>query len=547
MTVAQFLYQQDRYDAVRQRPLFEGNELYAKEKTVVIDESSMLTMDDLYAVLVALDLAHVQRLILVGDPNQLPPIGIGRPLADLVAFLDEASQRQLEEAKALARLSVEVRTSAGAPSDSLRLASWFTREPQPVDADRVLSDLEADRKFNDLEVHYWKSPQDLHTQLTKLFSIHLNLQEPTDIAGFNRAMGLTEEGWVPFDNHDGAENFQLLCPIRRNAHGVYELNRWIQSRFRRDQLKTARERWGLSLGEEEIVWGDKVILTRNGKRKGWNGKDRTKVEEYLANGEIGLAAFGNGTMKNKLLNVAFAGRPDVRYEFWPSSFSGDSAPLELAYALTVHKAQGSDFRKVFVVLPRRSRLLTRELIYTALTRSKDCLVLLLEGNDASFLNELIKTSETARRSTNLFAVGVRDEDRRKEGGGAPSTDRYAAHLIYRTTRGELVRSKSELLIAEKLNALGIKYYYERPLEGTVEPGRLRPDFSFIDDAGNVFLWEHLGRMDQARYREGWNWKKNWYSQNGYAEGRNLLTSDEEQIRDIEFVDKMAKDIQKSLE
>jgi hypothetical protein len=111
----------------------------------------------------------------------------------------------------------------------------------------------------------------------------------------------------------------------------------------------------------------------------------------------------------------------------------------------------------------------------------------------------------------------------------------------------MVRSKSELLIAEKLNVLGIKYHYERTLEGTIEPGRLRPDFSFIDDAGEVILWEHLGRMDQARYREGWAWKKNWYSLNGYAEGRNLFTSTEEQIRDIDFIDQMAKTIQKSLE
>jgi AAA domain/UvrD-like helicase C-terminal domain len=547
MTVAQFLYQQDRYDAARQRPLFEGDALYAKEKTVVIDESSMLTMDDLYAVLVALDLAHVQRLILVGDPNQLPPIGIGRPLADLVAFLDRAADEKREEAKALARLSVEVRTSAGAPSDSLRLASWFTREPQPVDADRVLSDLEADRNFNDLEVHFWKTPQDLHAQLMKLFGIQLNLENNTDVVGFNRALGLTDEGWVPFDNHDGAENFQLLCPVRKNAHGVYELNRWIQSRFRSAQLRAARQPWGLSLGDEEIVWGDKVILTRNGKRNGWDGKKREAVDEYLANGEIGVSAPASGNMKNKALNVAFVGRPDVRYGFWPASFGGDNAPLELAYALTVHKAQGSDFKKVFVVLPKRSRLLTRELIYTALTRSKDRLILLLEGSDPSFLYELIRSSETARRSTNLFAVGVRDEDRRTEPGGKPSNDRYAAHLIYRTTRGEMVRSKSELLIAEKLNALGMKYHYERVLEGSVEPDRLRPDFSFIDDAGEVILWEHLGRMDRADYRAGWAWKQNWYSQNGYAEGRNLFTTTEEQIRDVDFIDKMAKTIQRALE
>lgn len=88
MTVAQFLYSLGRYDGWRQRPLFVGKEQYRKEKTVVIDECSMLTLDDLYAVLMALDLAHVQRLILVGDPNQLPPIGVGRPFADLVAHLD---------------------------------------------------------------------------------------------------------------------------------------------------------------------------------------------------------------------------------------------------------------------------------------------------------------------------------------------------------------------------------------------------------------------------------------------------------------------------
>jgi hypothetical protein len=130
--------------------------------------------------------------------------------------------------------------------------------------------------------------------------------------------------------------------------------------------------------------------------------------------------------------------------------------------------------------------------------------------------------------------------------GKASIDRYAAHLIYRTTRGEMVRSKSELLIAEKLHALGINYQYERFLEGTIRPGRLRPDFSFIDDAGNVLLWEHLGRLDRADYRDGWEWKRQWYSQNGYAEGRNLFTSTEEQIRDVDFIDKLAKKVQADL-
>ena len=100
--------------------MFEGKEQYRKEKTVVIDVCSMLTLDDLYAVMM-LDLAHVQRLILVGDPNQLPPIGVGRPFADLIAHFDAAK----EGSASLARLTVELRTAAGAPSDGLKLASWY--------------------------------------------------------------------------------------------------------------------------------------------------------------------------------------------------------------------------------------------------------------------------------------------------------------------------------------------------------------------------------------------------------------------------------------
>jgi hypothetical protein len=140
-TIAQFLYRLDRYDGARQRVRFSSSKTHRKEKTVVIDECSMLTMDDLYAVLLALDLGHVERLILVGDPNQLPPIGVGRPFADLVGALDEpASEAERSAAAARARLTVEVRTVLGGPSDALRLAAWFTNEPQPKDADRVLSD-----------------------------------------------------------------------------------------------------------------------------------------------------------------------------------------------------------------------------------------------------------------------------------------------------------------------------------------------------------------------------------------------------------------------
>ena len=518
MTVAQFLYSLGRYDGRRQRPLFDGKERYRKEKTVVIDECSMLTIDDFFAVLMALDLAHVQRLILVGDPNQLPPIGVGRPFADLVAHLDGGAE---SVASALARLTIELRTAAGAPSDNLKLASWYTREPQPVDADRVLSDLELNRPFNDMTIRLWETADDLRAVLESEFVKRLGLQNPSDVPGFNEALGLTKEGWVPFDNHDGAEKFQILSPVRLHPHGVHDLNRWVQRRYRAKQLQSAKQPWVVSLGDEEIVWGDKVILVRNGKRGGWNGKQGQKAKEYLANGEIGVAALPPSKMRSKFLNVAFTQRPDVRFAFRPGQIPGDSGPLELAYALTVHKAQGSEFGVVFLVLPKRTRLLTRELLYTALTRSRQHLVLLVEGRDASFLYDLTRPerSETARRNTNMFTGGVRTD-----GGDAP----HAEHLVHRTRRGEMVRSKSELVIANHLFSVGLQYEYERPLDGTAAVGRLRPDFSFITDAGDLILWEHLGRMSRDDYRRGWQWKKAWYEQNGYLEATNLFTTSDDE-------------------
>lgn len=539
MTVAQFLYHLGRYDGLRQRPLFDGKEQYRKERTVVIDECSMLTMDDLMAVVAALDLAHVERLILVGDPNQLPPIGVGRPFADLVEFLDSAQSAQEGAGAALARLTTELRTTAGAPSDALRLASWYTRELQPIDADRVLSDLELGGSFNDLQLEFWETPDDLRRKIGELFVSCLGLASSDDRVGFNAALGLTPEGWVPYDDHNGADRFQILSPVRAHPHGVHDLNRWIQGRFRNEVLRSARQPWGVRLGDEEIVWGDKVILVRNGRTMGYDGVKRERVEEYLANGEIGVAAPTPRSFNARALNVAFTNRPDVRFAYFPKQFGAWGGPLELAYALTVHKAQGSEFRNVFVILPKHSRLMTRELLYTALTRSRDHLVLLIEGSDPTFLYELTRPerSETARRNTNLFTGGVRrDQDQ------AP----YADHLVHRTARGELVRSKAELVIANYLYSEGLAYQYERPLEGTAAPGRLRPDFSFVDDAGDVYVWEHLGMLDRPDYVRSWEWKKAWYEANGFKEGDNLFTTTEGGGMDMSVIAEVASAVRAAL-
>lgn len=513
-TIAQFLYRLGRYDGARQRALFNGGQTHRQEKTVVIDECSMLTMDDLYAVLRALDLGHVQRLILVGDPNQLPPIGVGRPFADLVGVLDEpASDDERAAAEVLARLTVEVRTALGGPSDALRLAAWFTNEPQPKDADRVLSDLDLGGEFNDLSIVTWRTPEELRLRMTEQLREHLGLASPDDAEGFDRFLGLTEEGWVPYEDHDGAERFQVLSPVRAHPHGVRDLNRWFQRRYR------ARGRRARTLGDEQIGRKDKVIQLRNERRDGWSQQTGSQ-EEYLANGEIGTVARVKEVKGRTYFDVAFAGRAPLRFGYERKSFGESGGPLELAYALTVHKAQGSDFGIVFFVLPK-TRMLSRELLYTGLTRAKEKLVLFVEGDDSSELYSftLPERSETARRNTNLFRSVVRED--------ADITP-YAEHLIHRLADGRMVRSKSELAIAIELQRLGMwdRCYYERPLEGTDRPGKLRPDFTFIDAGGDPIIWEHLGMLNKQSYRESWEWKLQWYAENGYELGKNLFTTED---------------------
>jgi hypothetical protein len=163
------------------------------------------------------------------------------------------------------------------------------------------------------------------------------------------------------------------------------------------------------------------------------------------------------------------------------------------------------------------------LLYTALTRSKDRLVLLVEGDNASFLHELSRpeASETFRRNTNLFQTVIRNRT---------SEVPFAEHLIHRTDKGHMVRSKSELVIANKLVAMGLgeKYEYERPVEGRTAIGLVHPDFSFVDPSGDLIIWEHLGMLSKPEYEKGWRFRREWYAKNGWVLGENLFTTEDDE-------------------
>lgn len=123
--------------------------------------------------------------------------------------------------------------------------------------------------------------------------------------------------------------------------------------------------------------------------------------------------------------------------------------------------------------------------------------------------------QSLRRVTKLFS-----DPQPREIVVATDTRFLEEGLIHRTERGELVRSNSELVIADKLHARGIDYAYEQPLQ--LSDGRNRyPDFTIDDHArGVTFYWEHLGLLDDPGYRKRWERKRAEYAAAGIVSWEN---------------------------
>ena len=187
-------------------------------------------------------------------------------------------------------------------------------------------------------------------------------------------------------------------------------------------------------------------------------------------------------------------------------------PLELAYALTVHKAQGSEFGKVFIVIPNPCFLLSREMLYTALTRQKHKVILLIQGNsfDIKELASPLK-SDALKRITNLFR-----KPELTEVDGAY----LEKNLIHQASDGKMLRSKSELLIYQRLLDRDLSPLYEKTL--IIKEVEKLPDFTIENDnTGEVYYWEHCGMLFDKNYKERWEEKYQWYRENDilpYEEG-----------------------------
>lgn len=527
-TLAQFLSKSKpaRYEGGTGRYRLTGLPGEKVARTVIVDECSMLTEEMAAALLEALSGVH--RLIFVGDPRQLPPIGAGRPFADVIAKLrpDDIETLFPRVAPGYAELTVPRRQGAGERED-LQLAAWFGGGVLSPGEDQVFEILAGKRESETVQFVQWETPDELNSLLPTTLAAALGFDPKQDEwQAFASSLGanLDDNGSAWFnakwgDKYQGsggaAEHWQLLSPVRQKPWGVDSLNRTIHLRYKGLQIEMARNpdkyrSIPAPMGDHQIIYGDKVINNRN-----WSvWKKRIYPEPasagYLANGEIGIVVGHRRTKARNwypdTLEIEFSTQVGHVFKFWGSDFDEDGdASLELAYALTVHKAQGSEFDVVFLVLPRATQMLTRELLYTALTRQKQKVIVLHQGS-ATDLQRLSSEcySATATRLTNLF--------------GAPrpvavGNTFLEERLIHRTCRGEAVRSKSEVIIANLLHAKKIDYQYEHPLElgGVVK----YPDFTIEDDAAGVtYYWEHCGMLHDPAYRHRWHEKEVWYREQG---------------------------------
>ena len=524
-TLAQFLNASGRYDGSTQSYRLTGKPGEKRARTVIVDECSMLTEEMMAALLEALSGVH--RLIFVGDHRQLPPIGAGRPFADIIARLkpDDIESRFPRVAPGYAELTIPRRQGAG-ERDDLQLAAWFGGTATAPGEDQVFEILAGKRSSDTVRFIQWETVDELEQQIPKVLAETLGFDsKEEEWQAFAKSLGaqLDNRGSAWFnansekypDSRVEPDHWQILSPVRQKPWGVEPINRLIHCRYKTAQIERARNPGRYRsipkpMGDQQIIYGDKVINNRN-----WSVYKKRiypvpAQNGYVANGEIGIVVGHRKTRARswtpKNLEVEFSTQRGLIFTFYPGDFSEEGeASLELAYALTVHKAQGSEFDIVFLILPRSPLMLSRELLYTALTRQKEKIVVLHQGS----ITELQRLSSerysaTAARLTNLF--------------GPPSPievgDRFLEEgLIHVTSRGEAVRSKSEVIIANLLHAKGIDYHYEHPLElGGVTK---YPDFTIEDDdAGITYYWEHCGMLHDPAYRRRWEQKQAWYHEQG---------------------------------
>lgn len=540
-TLATFLFKLNRYNPETQQYYMNPDAEQAKYDTVIVDESSMLTEEQLAALIDSL--TGVERFILVGDYRQLPPIGAGRPFVDCIEFLNK-EKKGIGELKLLFRQFSE----NNLPDEEIerldvRLSKWFSDDEikkQELDIFKEIAE-DKSKEWDNIKFIEWHNVKHLEEILidvtndeikTLLKSIPGKVLR-NEQANFDASLGsnyyMEKSNWSGFgvESASEIENWQILSPTRTAGYGTKVLNQKIQKTFRGKTKEKAifpgkfqKRKMNRPVGDDSIVFSDKIINTKNTRwNKPWNkiynpnNIPDNDLLKYIANGEIGIHIGKYGAWdydQPRPLNIVFSSQPDYAYVFKESDFQEDGdIQMELAYSITVHKAQGSGFKIVLFILPNPCPILSRELFYTALTRQEDRIVILHQGS----LNDYRKFttgeySETGRRLTDLFSEPNLKIINKKY---------YDTKYIQVSEKGEFMISKSEVIIADKLHNNKIQYVYEAAI--TDDRGiTIHPDFTVEDnDTGITYYWEHLGMLTKDDYRSKWKRKQEWYERSGVVE------------------------------
>lgn len=488
-------------------------------QTIIIDECSMLDLHLFATLFRAIKWSTVKRLILVGDPNQLPPIGVGRVFADVVEYCRKSAQH------ALAELSANLRqlenTAGGKGTGIIRLAGLYRttslaeekNEADELEAEELLQQIQEGGVVDqDLRVLYWNEPEELAPLLIERLT--------KDMAEDAK----TAPGTLPFHElwnkafNWRPEYAQILSPYRGELHGIEALNHAVQQAKSSAFLKKGTL--------DGITLFDKVIQIRNRTVSdpiyGYNPATKHLEQIDVFNGELGFATVHGYDQKYwrmpdfrpKRIAVGFSRKGDIRINYGSDLGqlpTGKYVPnqkvednLELGYAISVHKAQGSEFDRIYVVIPSANRqLLSQELLYTALTRGKRHCTLLLQ-RDVGQLVDMRRRERCwlAKINSSLLGWHIAPKELTQELGW------YEAGKIHEAISRDMVRSKSEVIIANLLHERGIEFRYEKLLyadDGTM----YLPDFT-LTWAGEEWYWEHLGRLDLPKYKEKWEKKEQWY-------------------------------------
>ena len=311
---------------------------------IIIDEVSMVDLPLMHALLRAI--VPGTRTIFVGDENQLPSVGPGSVLKDL----------QQAGCFATVRLTRIVRQAA--ESDIVINAHKINNGEMVV----------LDNKSEDF---FFLKRQDANTIISVVITL-LQKKLPK---------------YVDAEMYD----IQVLTPMRKGLLGVERLNRILQEYLNPPDRKKAEKEYGEKLFRE----GDKVMQIKNNYQLEWEiaTKYGLVVDKGVGifNGDMGVIT--NINTYNETLEVEYDEKRKVTYPFQLLD------ELELAYAITIHKAQGSEYPAVVIpLLPGPRQLYHRNLLYTAVTRAKKCVTLV--GSDATFY-EMIQNAHEQNRYTSL--------------------------------------------------------------------------------------------------------------------------------------------------